>query len=69
MTVDEALWSATRGGVPSPCAADLGQRGLGARGDLVVLDAAARRTPRLSARDRPRRALVVRGGEVVVRAE
>jgi imidazolonepropionase len=39
MTVDEALWSATRGGALALRRSELGQLGPGARGDLVVLDA------------------------------
>ena len=39
MTVDEALWSATRGGALSLRRPELGHLGVGARGDAVVLDA------------------------------
>ena len=65
MTVDEALWSATRGGALALRRPDLGQLGMGARGDLVVLDAP--RAAHLAYRpgiDLP--VLVVRGGETVV---
>lgn len=39
MTVDEALWAATMGGARALRRSDVGYLGLGARGDLVVLDA------------------------------
>jgi imidazolonepropionase len=64
MTVDEALWSATRGGALALRRDELGQLGVGARGDLVVLDAA--RAAHLAYRpgvDLP--ALVVRRGAPV----
>ena len=39
MTVDEALWAATRGGARALRRDDVGHLGLGARSDVVVLDA------------------------------
>ena len=39
MTVDEALWAATRGGARARRRDDVGHLGLGARSDVVVLDA------------------------------
>ena len=39
MTVDEAVWSATRGGAAALRRSDVGYLGVGARADLVVLDA------------------------------
>jgi imidazolonepropionase len=66
MTVEEALWSATRGGALALRRDELGQLGLGARGDLAVLDAP--RAAHLAYRpgvDLP--ALVVRRGEPVGR--
>jgi len=39
MTVDEALWSATRGGAHALRRSDVGHLRIGARGDLVILDA------------------------------
>ena len=39
MSVDEALWSATRGGARALRRDDVGHLGVGARADLVVLDA------------------------------
>jgi imidazolonepropionase len=39
MTVDEAVWSATGGGAAALRRSDVGHLGLGARGDVVVLDA------------------------------
>jgi imidazolonepropionase len=66
MTVDEALWSSTRGGARALRRDDVGHLGLGARGNLVVLDA-----PRVAhLAYRPGSALirhVVRGGQVLGR--
>jgi imidazolonepropionase len=39
MTVDEALWAATRGGATALRRSDIGHLGVGARADFVVLDA------------------------------
>jgi len=39
MTVDEAVWAATRGGARGLRRDDIGHLGIGARADLVVLDA------------------------------
>ncbi len=39
MTFDEALWSATRGGALALRRSDVGHLGVGARADLVILDA------------------------------
>ena len=39
MTVDQAVWSATMGGAQALRRSDVGHLGVGARGDLVVLDA------------------------------
>lgn len=39
MTCDEALWAATAGGAAALGRTDIGRLGLGARGDLAVLDA------------------------------
>ncbi len=67
MTVDEALWSATRGGALALRRDDLGQLGVGARGDLVVLDAP--RAAHLAYRPgTDLAAVVVRRGETVVTA-
>jgi imidazolonepropionase len=66
MTVDEALWSSTRGGARALRRDDVGHLGLGARGNLVLLDAP--RVAHLSYR--PGSALirhVVRDGRVLGR--
>ncbi len=39
MTPDEALWAATAGGARALCRSDVGVLGVGARADLVILDA------------------------------
>ena len=39
MTVDEALWAATAGGAAALRRSDIGTLSLGARGDLVILNA------------------------------
>jgi imidazolonepropionase len=66
MSVDEALWSATRGGALALRRPELGQLGVGASGDLVVLDAP--RAAHLAYRPGADLAmLVVRGGAKVVR--
>ena len=39
MSVDEALWAATRGGALALRRDDVGHLGVGARADFVVLDA------------------------------
>jgi len=39
MTPSEAVWSATAGGAAALRRTDVGHLGVGARGDLVVLDA------------------------------
>jgi len=39
MTVDEAVWSATMGGAQALRRRDVGHLGIGARADVVVLDA------------------------------
>ena len=39
MTPDEALWAATAGGARALCRSDVGALGVGARADLVILDA------------------------------
>jgi imidazolonepropionase len=68
MTVDEALWSATRGGALALRRPDLGQLGLGAHGDLVVLDAP--RAAHLAYRPGiDLAALVVKGGMTVAGGE
>ena len=64
MTVDEALWSATRGGALALRRPDLGQLSVGAWGDLVVLDAP--RAAHLAYRPGAElAAVVVRRGETV----
>ena len=39
MTLDEALWAATRGGALALRRDDVGHLGVGARADVVMLDA------------------------------
>jgi imidazolonepropionase len=39
MTFDDALWSATRGGAAALCRDDVGHLSVGARADVVILDA------------------------------
>jgi len=47
MDFDDALWSATRGGATALRRGDVGHLGPGARADVVILDARARRISRI----------------------
>jgi imidazolonepropionase len=64
MTVDEALWSATRGGALALQRPELGHLAVGARGDAVILDAPT--AAHLAYRPGSELvATVVKGGELV----